>query len=259
MNLNTELIMDKPLSYYYELELNAEIPMMIIAPTIMNDGRKLFISPHSVSYMNSTLLNLNSNARFEIQGVDFLKLFKDHNASNLRFLSALRMAATFPYITPSVTLPSDPPIQIMDAGITDNFGISDAIRFLYAFKSWISLNTSGVIILSIRDSEKEGTLRDQNQQSLFQKFSNPISSIYLNFENLQDFSNDNKIKFANSWFRKPIHRIDLQYIPRENYKDKRIRASLNWRLTAKEKNDIVGSITSSRNISNLNKLHNLLK
>ena len=53
-------------------------------------------------------------------GIDFQTLFEDQSGRELRFLSALRMSATFPYITPNTTLPTDPPIHIMDAGISDN-------------------------------------------------------------------------------------------------------------------------------------------
>ena len=157
------------------------------------------------------------------------------------------MSATFPYITPSVTLPSNPPIEIMDSGVTDNFGISDALRFIYAYKDWIARNTGGVLILAIRDSQKQNEILSPKNLSLFQKFSNPIASIYNNFENLQDFNNDNKIIFANSWFQGEIQKIDLQYIPRVNSNNKLERASLNWRLTSVEKDNIIDAINTPSN------------
>ena len=52
MNKNTGSILDKPLSDYRNPEKNAVIPLLIMGPTIINDGRKLFVSPHNVSYMN---------------------------------------------------------------------------------------------------------------------------------------------------------------------------------------------------------------
>jgi hypothetical protein len=81
------------------------------------------------------------------------------DADSLRFLSALRMNATFPYITPNVSLPSTPAMEIMDAGLSDNFGVSDAVRFLYVFRQWIGENTSGVILLSIRDTPRSTSSR----------------------------------------------------------------------------------------------------
>ncbi len=251
--------MEKPLIAYLEPEADAIIPMLIIAPTIVNDGRKLFISPHQVSYMNMNGAFEQSD-NLEIEGVDFLTLFNDQGAKNLRFLSALRMSASFPYITPSITLPSNPPMLIMDAGISDNFGISDAIRFLYAFRDWISENTSGVVILSIRDSLKDGPIAKNVNLSLFEKFSTPISNIYNNFENMQDINNDSKIEFSKSWFSGDLVRIDMEYIPPiEPISNIRTRASLNWRLTSREKKNIEQSIRNPKNIEAMDNLRRLLE
>jgi len=268
LNKNTGYILDKTISDYYQPEVNADIPMLIMAPTIINDGRKLYISPHHVSY----LMNAGDSAyrADKVDGIDFLRFYEHHGAENLRFLSGLRMSATFPYITPNITLPSDPPMEIMDAGITDNFGISDAVRFLYAFKDWISENTSGVIILSIRDSEKDGEIEAEKNISLFERFTLPISSIYQNFESLQDINNDNKIEYARSWYDGTISRVDIQYEPEDNAMlnlstsdslrmENTKRASLSWRLTSREKQSLIDNINSPKNQEALYKLKQLLQ
>jgi len=154
LNLNTGGILNKSLIEYREPERLAQIPMLLMAPTIVNDGRKLYISAQPVSYMNSPLLNNLPVANQKLKGVEFLRLFEEQDASHIRFLSALRMNATFPYITPNVALPSEPIMEVMDAGLSDNFGVSDAVKFLYIFRDWISENTSGVIFLTIRDTPK---------------------------------------------------------------------------------------------------------
>jgi hypothetical protein len=194
------------------------------------------------------------------EGIDFSRFYESAGSKNLRFLSALRMNATFPYITPNITLPSVPAMEIMDAGISDNFGISDALRFIYAFQDWLEVNTSGIILLSIRDSQKNKAIGLRGTKSLIEKFSNPISSIYINFENLQDISNNDKITFARSWFDGEIYTIDLQYVPQSLTGDPKdiSRASLNWRLTTREKNDIINSIYLKKNKDQLTRLRSLL-
>ena len=228
-----------------------------MGPTIINDGRKLFISSQRVSYMNVT-----SNATTTTpEGVDFLRFFEPVDSENLRFLSALRMNATFPYITPNITLPSNPAMEIMDAGISDNFGIADAIRFIYAFKTWLEENTSGIVILSVRDSENNKPIGLRGTKSLVEKITNPISSIYINFENLQDISNNDRIRFAQSWYDGKIEKIELSYIPQSltgNPKDI-ARASLSWRLTTREKLDIQRSIYLKQNIDAVNELQRSLE
>ncbi len=270
LNKNTNYLLDKPLMAYHMPERESLIPMMILGPTIMNDGRKLFISPHNVSYMDPSILWKGDYPNQKTTGIDFLRFFEDHEAQNLRFLSALRMSATFPYITPNITLPSDPPLEIMDAGISDNFGLSDAARFIYAFKDWISENTSGVVIVSIRDSEKQEEVTEESHRTIVQKFSQPISSIYRNFEGLQDINNDNIMEYARALLDIPVHRVDFQYIPSEEGQDdtlvsdslkieSRYRASLSWRLTGKEKSSIIDNIRAPHNRLSIQRLDQLLK
>ncbi len=268
LNQITERLMDKPISDYDSVELKALIPMMILAPTIVNDGRKLYIAARPVSFMNYDILSSPEYSLSKYGGIDFLTLLRDQGSKDLRFLSALRMSATFPYITPNTTLPTDPPIKIMDAGISDNFGLSDAIRFMYAYKDWIAGNTSGVIFLSVRDSPKLSTISPKAEQTLVDDFTQPISSVYNNFENFQDINSDMLINHAKSWFKGSIDRIDIQYesdtyVPilqkMDSIRQNNARASLSWRLTTREKNAIVSSMDSYGNKRELLKLVELLK
>ncbi|MBX2962223.1 MAG: patatin-like phospholipase family protein [Cyclobacteriaceae bacterium] len=267
LDVITEGLMDKPVKAYWEPEQQAIVPMVVLSPTIINDGRKLYISAQGVSYLNSAIISSPDYELSKLGGIDYQLLFKNQGAENLRFLSALRMSATFPYITPNTTLPTEPGIQIMDAGISDNFGISDAVRFLYAFKEWIAENTSGVIILSIRDSPKLGQIAERKSQSILDALTQPISTVYNNFENFQDIGNDTYVGFAKTWFPKPIERIDLQYqvesyapilSQMDSLRQNNARASLSWRLTTREKYGIVENINSPANLAELQKLKKLL-
>ena len=218
----------------------------------MNDGRKLFISAQNVSYMAADVENGN------MFGVDFQRLFENQGSDNLTFYSALRMNAAFPYITPNVSLPSIPPIEIMDAGIADNFGINDAVRFLYVFQDWISENTSGVVLLSIRDSKKDFAINQNQGVSIVGQFATPISSIYSNFENLQNINNDSQIQHARTWFKGDLQHLIIEYDPElnTNITD---RASLNWRLTEKEKSSLLENINSDTNKEKIKRLVEILK
>ncbi|GAB4411470.1 MAG: hypothetical protein OHK0053_38230 [Microscillaceae bacterium] len=282
LNRNTGGFLDKALCEYREPELLAWIPMMILAPTIVNDGRKLFISPLHVSYMTVPRIDQSRFLNQKTKGIEFLRFFEGQNADQLRFLSALRMSATFPYVTPNVKLPSEPEMEIMDAGLSDNFGVSDAVRFLYAFKDWIASNTSGVIFLSIRDTQKDKPIEKSIEQSLFQRIFTPVTSLYGNLEYLQDIANDNMVEFARSWFPREfgVHRVEFQYVPiSQSLKEineksqlrnqpgheidpyrviKIERAPLSWRLTEKEKESIIRTIYELRNQFSLRQLEKLL-
>ena len=257
LNRNTLGFMDKNLYEYFTPVYEGKIPMVLMAPTVINDGRKLYISSMPVSYMNVDAERKYGN-RFVLKGIEFNDFFKDHNASGLRFISGLRMSATFPYITPNITLPTVPKMEIMDAGLTDNFGISDAVMFLYHFKDWIAANTSAVLFVSVRDSQKHHPVNDSHNQSLFQKFSSPIEGVYKNFENIQDINNDTYLERAQSWYKGPLYTVNLEYNSANNVLLKE-RASLNWRLTNMEKNSIIQNINSKKNRAQLEKLKEILE
>jgi hypothetical protein len=267
LNQITGGLMDKPISRYDSAELKAIIPMTILTPTIVNDGRKLYIAARPVTFLNYDLINFPEYTSQKYSGVDFQRLFARHGADSLRFLSALRMCATFPYITPNTTLPTDPPIHIMDAGISDNFGLNDAIRFLYSYKEWIAENTSGVVFVSIRDSPKLANIAAREGQTIMDAFTQPISSVYNNFENFQDITSDLLIGYAHSWFDNSIERIDIEYEAQDyvdilqkmdSLRKTNARASLSWRLTTREKQSIITNIGSEKNRAAIERLKKLL-
>ncbi len=274
LNINTGFILDKTLDDYKEPELNAKIPMLLVAPTIINDGRKLYITPIHSSYMNTYYSNNNSYQE-RVRAVEFKRFFEKQSAGKLNFLSALRMSATFPYVTPNVNLPSSPQMEIMDAGLSDNYGIKDATHFLYTFKDWIETNTSGVILISIRDTEKYPGVEQNSPRSIWSKVFNPIGGVINNWDNNQDFSNDNSIEFAYEWFNGDLDVINISYCPKphdwnlleEKHIDpnkiraleKKERASLSWHLTTREKESIKRTIFEQENLSEINRLIKLLE
>jgi len=268
LNQSTDGLMDKSITAYDSLEISAVIPMMILSPTIINDGRKLYIASRPVSFLNEELTTYDQYDWPKHSGIDFHRLFANNGGKNLRFLSGLRMCATFPYITPNTSLPSDPPLYIMDAGISDNFGLNDAVRFLYAYRNWIYENTSGVVFVSIRDSPKLAPVPVRKGQTLIDAFTQPISSVYNNFENFQDITSDLLIGYAKSWFPGEIHRIDIEYqvgsyVPilqnMDSIRKNNARASLSWRLTTREKQSLIDNMNSKKNRQSLDELRRLLQ
>jgi hypothetical protein len=271
VNKNTDNVMNRRVQEYLLPEKQGIIPMLIISPTIINDGRKLFISPQPISYMSMSSTYDNLKTTQKIKGIEFNRFFKDQDAENLHFVSALRMSATFPYITPNVDLPSEPSMEIMDAGLSDNFGISNAVRFLHVFQDWIHHNTSGVVFVIIRDSEKDIAVKKHSENSLFQKILTPIGSLYNNWDYFQDFNNDNLIEFTQSWFEGQYDVVEFQYIPRYEYWQKnrieytelnnyeKNRATLSWHLTQREKESLHQTILEGNNKEALERLKKLLK
>jgi hypothetical protein len=265
LNDNTEGVMDKPLSAYKRPEFEGKIPLLPVTSLVTNDGRKLVISPNSMSFLGTSILGKTKEEEKK-QTIDFLRFFSEHDSGNLRFLSALRMCATFPFITPNVQLPSDPIMETMDTGLSDNFGIQDALRFTYVFKEWIAQNTSGVVLITIRDSEKNMEIPKTEPQRIFQKVFNPLKNIYSNWDHVQTIQNEVLFNYMVESMPFTMDRVEFEYNPEKVQTDDLTgsqeamqRASLNWRLTAREKKSILKSIYTVKNQDALLKLEKLFE
>ena len=110
------------------------------------------------------------------ENIEFTRLFQEHSPGDLSFISALRMSATFPYVFPSANLPTNPEIEILDAGIRDNFGMSNTLRYIYTFKDWLRENTSGVVVIQVRDQQKFNEQKKSGQNSILQSMTQPLST-----------------------------------------------------------------------------------
>ena len=49
---NTDGLIEHSLGFYQKPEQNAQIPVMLFAPTIVNDGRRLIMSSQNMSFLN---------------------------------------------------------------------------------------------------------------------------------------------------------------------------------------------------------------
>lgn len=250
---NTEGYLDRTIADYTQPEFNGDVPVMVFSPTIINDGRRLLISSQPLGFLQITKAKNVSGLNPGVENIEYSKFFRDNSPENTRFTSVLRMNATFPYIMPMVTLPTRPAMQIMDAGIRDNYGSKTSSQFIAEFSDWINKNTSGVVIVKIRDTRK--VLRDESPEelSMINKITLPMGNVYGNFPRVQDFDQDQLLDLSTNNYDFPVDIISFNL--RESYKDK---IALSWHLTKQEKLKIEQAFWSVDNQVELNKLMVLL-
>ena len=234
------------------MKKNALIPTMIFSPTIVNDGRRMFISSQSFDFLTSPKEGFNHTS-FSFENIDYQRFFKSNNPDNIRFSTIIRAQATFPFVLPMVTLPTNPGVQLMDAGIRDNYGSKSMLEFLYVMKDWILQNTSGVIILQIRDTKKILNKEIYHKVSMLDKITLPFGNMYQNFARTQDFDQEELLKASINGFKFPVNIVTFNL--RENKTD---RISLSWHLTKNEKQKIERAFKSSKNQATLKRLKSLL-
>lgn len=254
LNSNTEGILNKRLKDYVADESNAVIPLMIYHSLVNRDAKKVLISTQPVRFMteppeDSTQKPVSSDA------IDFVSFFAKQDPYNLRMLTALRMNATFPVVLPSVWLPTQPVIDVMDGGLRDNYGIENSLRFLNSMSDWIKENTRGVLVLQIRDRQAGGWEDPYELEGFADHTIKPITLLQHNWSKMMEyFQNDMYTYYATS-SGYPIHKVLFQYSS-ENSEN---RAALNFHLSKREKKDIAASVYSASNRASAEKTLQLFK
>ncbi len=252
---NSDNLLHYRLKDYQAYEEQAITPMLLINGTIVNDGRRLLLSPQPVSYLTRSENSLGKPNPV-IDAVDYARFFSGQDPLNLQIMSALRMSATFPIVLPVVKMPSAPEMDIMDAGLRDNFGVESAMRYLCTFREWIKENTGEVIFLQIRDTREYEPSEGEEENSMSGMLFDPLFAIQRKWGAFQTYHQSYLEDYViNSFPPGKFRKITLQYIP-EN-KDK--SAALNFHLTGKEKADLMQSIYNTDNQNGFSELIKTLK
>ncbi|MBK7149030.1 MAG: hypothetical protein IPH78_09460 [Bacteroidetes bacterium] len=251
---NTGFPWEKKISDYREDEQSAKIPLLIYHAAVMNDSRRFYISPQPVSFLMRPHGKKALDNKLEIDAIDFRAFFRKQGGDSLLVTSAMRMNATFPFFFPNPSLPSEPSTYVMDGGALDNFGVETTLRFLNTFQDWINQNTSGVVVLQIRDSEKFEEPDAAEQKTVFARLTDPLGTVYTNMENMQDFLTDHRLDEMNQELRGNLEFVLFEYTT-ERKEDK---AAMSLHLTTRDKRDLLKSVNRPNNVRSFNRLQQLL-
>lgn len=252
---NTGGILNKKLSDYAVAESNAQIPTIFFNSVITRDARKMIIATHPVRFlMRPTTDSFNLKA-FDPDAIDFNSFFKLQNSHDINILSALRMNATFPYVLPNVWLPSNPIIDVMDAGLRDNYGQESALRFIEVFKDWLQKNTRKLVLIQIRDRSLSDWDKPQEGNSLIGFLTKPFLILQNNWFKMQDYYQHDQLDYLFKNYGKNFYRITFQYIPAQS----EAPASLSFHLTAAEKKSIAMALNDSLNRAEFKRLKNIIQ
>jgi Patatin-like phospholipase len=254
LNENTGGILSSSIKDFAADEKAAKVPLLIFNSTISRDGRKMMIASQPLSFMMKPFLFINDTATSP-DAIDFNALFAKQQPENIRLLTVLRMNATFPYVLPNVWLPSQPVIDVMDAGLKDNFGQETTLRFIENFKDWITQNTGGVIILQLRDRMKDNWQQPFESGTIMDVLIKPATMLQHNWYKLQDYAENDEYSYMFDGLDSVLHRVTFMYVPEKEDKG----AALNFHLTAQEKRDVIVSFNNNYNQEAVKKVIELLK
>jgi hypothetical protein len=168
----------RPLQSYAADERLGWRPTLIYTPMMVEDGRRLLISNLDLAFATRNVggLLLEPSSRkierptiqggdfdlsiheeddvFSLSAVEFFRLFPQ--AHDFQVTTAARMSASFPWVSPAINLPTLPPRRVVDAAYYDNYGVNLSSLWLSKMGSWLEENTSGVLVVQIRDNVSQG-------------------------------------------------------------------------------------------------------
>ncbi len=251
---NTAGFLDRKFSEYREMEESAEIPTMILGPSIVGDGRKLLMSTRGISYLSFTVPGPGVHKKKEHDAVEFGRFFKDQDADSLSFLTALRLSASFPYITPLVNMPSEPGIELIDAGVRDNEGFELALRYIFQNREWIDKNTAGVVVVQIKANRPNEVPFEDAPVTRLDRIIRPIAGVFTSFHNFQVYNKSMLMQYSREELGLPINIV--RFLLFESSAEK---VSLSWHLTNGEKEQIRTTFENEVNQEALQYLDNVIK
>ncbi len=248
LHANTNNILARNLGEYFPLERKGVIPTLIFSPTIINDGRRLLIASQDLHFLASGHY-AGDHLSGLYENIEIRSLLENQDIDKLRFSTVLRASASFPFVMPMITLPTTPTIQLMDAGIRDNYGTKTTMLFLHSLEDWIAENTSGVIVVQIRDTRKVYEEEQFKDVSFFDKLTLPFGNMYRNFPRVQSYNQKELEQLGLKSLDFSVETIEFNLMQQ---KDERI--SLSWHLTQAEKLKIESALSSNSNKEALQKV-----
>jgi hypothetical protein len=141
----------------------------------------------------------------------------------------------------------------MDAGIRDNYGTKTTMLFLHSLEDWIAENTSGVIVVEIRDTRKVYEEEQFKDVSFFDKLTLPFGNMYKNFPRIQSYNQKELEQLGLKSLDFPVETVVFNLMQQKSE-----RISLSWHLTQAEKLKIEGAINSASNKGALKEVINAL-
>lgn len=204
----------QPFAKYREFEGQGRIPSLIVSPMMVDDGRRLLISNLDLWDLTRTLGSMitehyagTDQHIYSLSAIEFFRVFP--GATGFELATAVRMNASFPYVSPAVNLPTDPPRRVVDAGYYDNFGVQVASAWIEKNLPWLLAETSGVVLVQIRDAISQiervevrdaprGYFADLGRS--FQFFTSPVEGAEQARYTVSAFRNDQDVQSLSDLF-----------------------------------------------------------
>ncbi len=137
------------------------VPSLVFSPMLVESGALALMSNLDLGALRRRSTRIHDRPDAELDAsVEVLDQFEGTQAK-VTLATAVRLSATFPYISPAVSLPTRVDRRVVDAGYFDNYGIDIASGFLEDpdVRDWVQAKCAGVAIIEVRAFEGQPLTR----------------------------------------------------------------------------------------------------
>jgi hypothetical protein len=198
-------------------------------------------------------------SRYSLNALEFFQLFPSARG-HFRLGTAARMSASFPFVASAVDLPTSPRRRVVDAGYYDNYGVALASAWIYRYGRWIKANTSGVVLIQVRDgiSERQRLHSASADDATWQLsrsiewLTGPAAGINSAWQAAMSFHNDLQVQSLSDSLNTEQREFFTTVVfecPQE--------IALNWYITTKDRNKIKKGFPGPEGSANANALERL--
>lgn len=198
-----------------EREGTGELPSLVFSPMLVEDGRRLLIgnrdlrsaSDHRVVWASAEggagpVTGIASRTAVSLS--DLLP----GAWQSIPLTTAARLSASFPFVSPAVTLPTRPPRRVVDAGYYDNYGVELACSWLRSLceDAHLPRRVSRVLLVQIRDNVSTLSVNPETEDRAqlrgdpgplargVQEVTSPIEAVLAARESVNLFRNDAQLE-----------------------------------------------------------------
>jgi hypothetical protein len=203
-----------------------KFPVLLINSTSVESGKPVVFSNSSFAAKGT---------HDEVEGIASFHSMLEN--ADVAVPTAVRMSATFPYVSPAARAKSERPTwHLMDGGYYDNYGVATALHWLD--QAGLDAKTTEVLLLRIEsfplDTDPNGKLKHWPFQ-----FVAPIATLLSARSSAQQTRASDAIKL----YRRSapnFHAVMFRFNPPQVDPDQKAEdAPLSWHLAAKDKNNIL--------------------
>lgn len=216
-----------------DAEAEGRAPSIILSPMLVETGALALFSNLDLTALRRRGLPPNAGPGDENKSsVEVFRAFPGAHAA-MALATAVRLNATFPYVSPAISLPTRPDRRPVDAGYYDNYGIDLLTAYLQQeeIRDWILAHCAGVAVIQVRAFPSEvPTPTPGGFQRAYQFLTSPVEGVASARKASQMFRNDQQLALTRTRYAQAAGRDFLRTFTFEANSD----VSMSWYLRCDE-------------------------